>query len=339
MPDIDTTTTGNDLGSSSGSNSGDIGSGGSSQNDNGSTTINQGTATGTGYQYEIIAPFSGVGHAYMALNNSSIACNSSIAVFNRNGAFSSLSSSSASLSNCASYIAQYGFLSTATSRITLNMSVSSLAAYNYYARFSSSISASTSMSVFPLLYGTYASHTSSIGLNEFESMTSFWTTIGNIPTHFYSSKNSFVENSTVSFTSKTTNTSSPGLSGALLNPKNISFLWSQIWRNPNGSGIGNSPPPTSIFSDQSVTNASYRYVPFTHSLDYPNIVNNTGTVFTNAGDDTIRGLISLLAFGRNCYTSVKPPAFMFPPEDRSGTRLEGGLTGAYTMSNLLGSLV
>lgn len=342
MPGVDTTTTGNNAGPGSGQQNIDIGGGGTTTV-GGNTVVSPGSGAGSTYQFEIISMHGGVGHAYLAQSNSNIACNSSVALMNRNAAFSCISTSSGNFSNCCTYVAQVGFNAQATSRLTAYMCCSSLSTYNYNARATSSMSANVSASVFPILVGTIATRASSIGLVDFESSTSFWTTIGPIPTHFVSENNSYIENSSVQLSTKTETTDSSlnGLSGPLRNGKNISFLWSQIWVDPvTGSSISNSPPPSSIFSASQ--NASYRYVPFTHSLDYPNIVNNNGSIsnnFSGAGDDTIRGLISLLAFGRNCYTSVKPPAFMFPPEDRSGTTAGGGLTGPYTMANLIGSLV
>lgn len=342
MPGLDTTTTGNDAGSGSGQQDTDIGSGGTTTVGGGNTVVSSGSGAGSTYQFEIISMHGGAGNAYLASNNSTISCNSSVALMNRNNAFSCISQSSGNFSNCCNYVAQIGFNAQGTSRLSTYMCCSSLSTYNYNARASSSLSASVSTSVFPIEVGTRASQTSSISLFEFESMTSFWATNNNgapIPTHFVSEKNSFIENSSRELTTKTI-TPINGLSGPVLNGKPISFMWSQIWVDPiTGLSISNSPPPSSLFSSPQA--ASYRYVPFTHSLDYSNIVSaaGDGTILNSSvSADTTRGLISLLAFGRNCYTSVKPPAYMFPPEDRSGVVGIGGLTGTYTLSNLLGAL-
>lgn len=341
MPQIDTTSTDNDLGTSTGFGSGDVGSGGTTVNSNGTVTINPGSAAGNSdYEYEIVGLLNGVGSAYIANNNSNLACNSSVAVLNRNSAFAAMNSSSANLSNCANYVSQFGYMAFGTSKLSTQMCVSSIATYNFYAKYSSSVYTNTSMSVFPLNTGQAAFGNSSIGNVELESMTAFWgnNTIndGPVPTHFLSTHNSYIENRADPMSARIRvvgSSQQPALSGAIVEARNIKFLWSQIFISF----------PTiftsSIFSSNA--RASYRYVPFSQSLDYGNIVNNGGSItvnFSSAGEDTIRGLISLLATGRNCYTSVKPPAFMYPPEDKSGVRYEGGLTGPYTMSQLLGYL-
>ena len=344
MPGLDTTTTNNDLGSSSGANSGDIGSGGTTVNPNGGTVVNPGSAAGNNnYQYEIVGLLNGVGSAYLASNSSNIACNSSVAVMNRNSAFAAMNTSTANLSNCATYVSQFGFMAVGTSRMTTQMSVSSLSTFNFYSKYSSSLYANTSMSVFPLAFGFGAYGNSSIGTVEVESMTSYWSTDGPIPTHFVSRDNSFVENKTDAMSARITpvqNTTSQGLSGPIVEGRSLKFMWSQIWRFPNGTGIINPATVTSVFSTNAA--ASYRFVPFSQSLDYGNIVIHTGgsigNPFTSAGEDTVRGLLTLLATGRNNYTYVKPPTFMFQPEDKSGVRYQGGLTGSYSMSSLFGFL-
>lgn len=343
MPGLDTTTTNNDSGSSPGEN--DLGSGGTTVGSGGNTTINPGSAAGNNnYQYEIIGLMGGIGWAYLANNGSNLACNSSVAVMNRNAAFSALNTSTANFSNCATYVSQYGFAAIGTSRVTTQMSVASLSGFNFYTRHSSSLYADTSMSVFPLAYGFAAYGNSSLSTIEIESMTSFWSTDQNapIPTHFVSTQNSFLENKTDSMSARilpTQSTTSQGLSGPIVEGRNIKFLWSQIWRDPQlGTGLVN-PTPSSVFTPN--TKASYRYVPFSQSLDYGNIVDNNNSItnnFTVLPTDTVRGLITLLATGRNCYTNVKPPTFMYQPEDKSGVRYEGGLTGPYSMAALLGFL-
>lgn len=343
MPGLDTTTTNNQSGSSPGEN--DLGSGGTTVGSGGNTTINPGSAAGNNnYQYEIIGLLGGIGWAYLAINGSNLACESSVAVMNRNAAFTALNTSTANFSNCATYVSQYGFSAIGTSRVSTQMSVASLSAFNFYTRHSSSLSVDASISVFPLAYGFAAYGNSSLSTLEIESMTAFWSTDSNspIPTHFVSTQNSFLENRTDSMSARILppqSTTSQGLSGPIVEGRNIKFLWSQIWREPSGTGLVNSNV-SSVFTPN--TKASYRYVPFSQSLDYGNIVIHTGGTianpFTSAGDDTVRGLLTLLATGRNCYTYVKPPTFMYQPEDKSGVRYDGGLTGPYSMAALLGFL-
>ena len=290
--------------------------------------------TPASYQYEIISLYGGVGTAYLAMNNSSMSCNSSVAVFNRNNAFAAMSTSTANYSNCCSYAANQGFLSANTSRISAALCVASLSAYNYRVNSSSSMYVNLCASVFPALFGTHVSSTSTFSSNEFESMTAFWSTTGPVPVHFSSSQNSFCTNSSIALSTKTT----AGLSGPLMNGKQESFLWSQIYRNAaNGDGLQNSNTPNNIF--YSTPSASYRYVPFQHSTDYSNIATSGMGIIVNSTDISSRGIVQLLAMGRNCYTSVKPSDYLYPPEDNSGKTGAGGLTGAFSVSDLLSALV
>ena len=289
--------------------------------------------TPASYQYEIISLYGGVGTAYLAMNNSSMSCNSSVAVFNRNNAFAAMSTSAANYSNCCSYAANQGFLSANTSRISAALCVASISAYNYRVNSSSSMYVNLCASVFPALFGTHVSSTSTFSSNEFESMTAFWSTTGPVPVHFSSSQNSFCTNSSIALSTKTT----AGLSGPLMTGKQVSFLWSQIWKERNeDSGIAPGAGDNIFYAKPL---ASYRYVPFQHSTDYSNIATAGTGVILNGTDVSSRGIVQVVAMGRNCYTSVKPPAHLYPPEDRSGTIGIGGLTGAFSVSDLLSALV
>jgi len=299
----------------------------------GSTTISGGD-TPASYQYDIISLYGGVGTAYLAMNNSSMSCNSSVAVFNRNNAFAALSTSTANYSNCCSYAANQGFLSANTSRVSAALCIASLSSYNYKVNSSSSMYASLCASVFPALFGTHVSSTSTFSGNEFESMTYFWSTTGPVPVHFSSSQNSYCTNSSTTMSTKTT----AGLSGPLMNGKQVSFLWSQIYRDTTtGLGLQNASTPDNIF--YATPKASYRYVPFQHSVDYSNITGAGLGTITDTTAVSSRGIIQVIAMGRNCYTSVKPPDYLYPPEDKSGVVGSGGLTGAFSVSDLLSALV
>lgn len=337
MPLNSTTGTGDPTGPSTGQPGGDPSNpdvgGGSPVTGPGSTVTIPVGDTPTSYQYDIVSLYGGVGTAYLAMNNSSMSCNSSVAVFNRNTAFAAMGTAVANYSNCCSYAANQGFLSANTSRVSVALCVASISAYNYKVNSSSSMYANLCASVFPALFGTHVSSTSTFSSNEFESMTNFWSTTGPVPVHFSSSQNSFCTNSSIAMSSKT----SAGLSGPVVNGKQVSFLWSQIWRNTNGTGIQNASVPGNIFYANPL--ASYRYVPFQHSVDYSNITTNGAGTIATGNDVSTRGIIQVLAMGRNCYTSVKPSDYLYPPEDNSGTVGVGGLTGPFSVSDLLSALV
>ena len=337
MPGVDTTN-GADSGGGQppevgGGADGVIGNDGDVITSPGGGEVISGGDTPASYQYEIISLYGGVGTAYLAMNNSSMSCNSSVAVFNRNNAFAAMSTSTANYSNCCSYAANQGFLSANTSRISAALCVASLSAYNYRVNSSSSMYVNLCASVFPALFGTHVSSTSTFSSNEFESMTAIWSTTGPVPVHFSSSQNSFCTNSSIALSTKTT----AGLSGPLMNGKQVSFLWSQIYRDAaTGLGIGNELFDNIFYAKPL---ASYRYVPFQHSTDYSNIATAGVGVIANGTDVSSRGIVQVVAMGRNCYTSVKPPAYLYPPEDKSGKIGIGGLTGAFSVSDLLSALV
>jgi hypothetical protein len=325
MPGVTSTTTNPDA-SQQGN---DIGSGGGTSTGGGTIVIAAGSPPNT-YQYDVVSIADFTGHAYISFVGSVISCHSSVAVFNRNAAFSAASNSTGKMSNCVSYAAQAGFNSTNTSSLGIQNCVSSLAASNYNASASSSIDAAYSASVFPVLYGVNVNQNSSWNCTEFETMTSVWSTanFAPVPTHFKSSQNSYCENTSYSLSSKNTT----GVTGAIIDTKPISFIWSQIWRDP-GTGLGYSNTTTN-YNILATLSASYRYVPLSHCVDYSNIIQ--GTV-TDTSQLSSTGLLSVIAKGRAGYASVKPPSWLFPPEDNSGKVGAAGITGSFSISDLITS--
>ena len=298
----------------------DIGSGGASISQ-GTVVVTPGVAP-TNYQYDVLSLGDGAGNAYIAYNNSNMTCHSSVGVFNRNATFSSAYNSTAQAANCVAHAAQTGFNATQTSSIQIGNSVSALCASNYNANASSSINARYSASVFPVKYGVNVSNNSAWYSSEFETMTSFWSLdVGAVPTHFRSSDNSYCQNNSTVFTTKATQ----GLSGPVLTPQPLSFIWSQIAT----SGIVTTTN-SNIAANPS---ASYRYVPFSHSVDYSNVVGGTDVTNTTVLSST--GLLALIAKGRAGYASVKPPAYLYQPEDGSGKTGAGGITGNYSVGDLI----
>lgn len=316
-------------------NGSDVGNG--SQSGGGTTVITPGGGPTTGYIYDIVSLYGGNGSAYVAMNNSNISCNSSVALFNRNNSFATVNTSAGSFSNCCSYGANKGFIAYDSSKVAVQLCIATLSAYNYSSIASSSMYVNSSASVFPFLFGTYVSNTSSFISNEYETMTSFMAENSPVPTHYRSGQNSYCTNSNVALSTKT----SAGLSGPVINPRHVSFVWSQIWRNPstnNGFTIQTGAGAVSVFD--ALANASYRYVPFTHCTDYyqlPFSSQGGGQNFNGANIDTA-AFVLLYSQGRNCYTAVKPPWYMFTPEDASGRTGVTNLQGVYTVTQLIGSL-
>jgi hypothetical protein len=297
----------------------DIGSGGASIIQ-GTMVVTPGVAP-TNYQYDVLSLGDAAGNGYVSYNNSNITCHSSVGVFNRNATFSSAYNSTAQAANCVAHAAQTGFNATQTSSMQIGNSVSALCASNYNANASSSINCRYSASVFPVKYGVNVSNNSVWYSSEFETMTSFWSLdAGAIPTHFRSSDNSYCQNNSTTLTSKATQ----GLSGPVLTPQPLSFIWSQIWNSIAAT------PNSNISANPS---ASYRYVPFSHAVDYSNVVG--GTDVTNTTGLSSTGLLALIAKGRVGYASVKPPSYLYQPEDGSGKTGAGGITGNYSVDALI----
>jgi len=325
MPTVDTTTSENNSTTTGGGL--DVGSGGSSSG-GGTVVITQGTPPAT-YQYDILSLSDASGNAYISYNGSNMTCHSSVGVFNRNGTFTSAYNSTIQTANCVAHASQTGFNATQTSSMQIGNSVSALCASNYNANASSSINSRYSASVFPVRYGVNISNNSAWYSSEFESMTSFWSTDSEaVPTHFRSSDNSYCQNNSTALTTK----APVGLSGPVLDAKPLSFVWSQIWRDSNAVGFATD---TAKFNIAATPSASYRYVPFSHAVDYSNVVG--GDSVTNTSTLSSTGLLALIAKGRAGYASVKPPSYLFPPEDGSGKTGPGGITGNYTVDALLTS--
>jgi hypothetical protein len=201
-------------------------------------------------------------------------------------------------------------------------SVASICAMNYSTTLTSSMSARLSSSVFPIYYGVHTSYNSAWYSQEFETMTTSWASTSPVVAHYMSAHNSYSDNNSTALTTKT----SAGLSGPILNAKAISFIWSQI----------NSRTPFIIPSNGTIADnpsASYNYVPFSHSVDYSNVMGSLGLVEIGQSFSG-PGLLAIIGKGRSNYASVKGPTFMFQPENGSGKSF-GGLTGAYSVSTLI----
>lgn len=330
MPDIDIISSGEGTDPGDYEGSGDIGSGGTTVG-GGTVVIQQGTAP-TNYQYDIVSMYSGSGNAYLASKNSSISCHSSVAVFSRSGAFSALDTSNATLNNCCTYAAQTGFFANNTSHASVSNCVSSIANNNYRINASSSMYANLCASVFPVLHGVHVSNNSSWDSSEFETMTAFWATTSAVPTHYRCAHNSFCNNSSLYLTSKST----AGLSGPFLNQGNISFIWSQIYEEDGGFKSQNAA--RTIFPGAAAAAASYRFVPINHSIDYSNSTSVGQGDLNDAATISRTGLFAMMAFGRDGYRSVKPPAYLYQPEDGSGSVGVGGLTGTFSAATLISAL-
>lgn len=334
MPDLDlgTVTSGStepgeppDIGDGGGSGSGGggAGGGGGSGSASGGTIIITGGSPPSSYQYDIVTLYEATGHAYLSFISSNMNCHSSVGVLNRNNTYGAVQSSSSILANCVAYASQHGFKATQTSSMIIANSVASICAINYSTTLTSSMSARLSASVFPIYYGVHTSYNSAWYSQEFETMTTSWASTSPVVAHYMSAHNSYSDNNSSALTTKT----SAGLSGPILNAKAISFVWSQI----------NSRSPFTISSGSTIADnpsASYNYVPFSHSVDYSNVIGSLGSVENSGQAFSGSGLLAIIGKGRSNYASVKGPTFMFQPENGSGKSF-GGLTGAYSVSTLI----
>jgi hypothetical protein len=132
---------------------------------------------------------------------------------------------------------------------------------------------------------------------------------------------------------------SAGLSGPKLDARNISFIWSQIYKEVDRDvGFGVENLGRTIFDSRNDINASYRFVPLNHSIDYSNATSAGDNNITDAASISRTGLFAMMAFGRDGYRSVKPPAYLFPPEDGSAFVGAGGLTAIFSASDLINAL-
>jgi hypothetical protein len=275
------------------------------------------------YDYQIVGQNAAIGGSYVALQNSNLTANGSVAVFSRLCSYLIANTSSANLNACAAYVGNFGFAASKTSSIDVISSVSSIHKFNYYAGSGSAISTKYSQSIFPLDFSQYAAFNGSITNVEFETATRWWDDdSGSNATHFGSVASSYVQNSS---TQLSTFTTSSGLSGGLVGTQPLRFIWSEVF------SPANAPQSTSLGTGGY---ASYNYVPFAHSADYSNIVGsafNPNPTMTNL----LPPLFGIIAY-RNNYQSVKPPTYMLQPEDLSGTI---GVGTPYTNSYSLATLV
>ena len=111
----------------------------------------------------------------------------------------------------------------------------------------------------------------------------------------------------------------------MITKQNLTFLWSEISKTI-------SQPNTNTITIGATSKASYRYVPRAHCIEYSNVVGGDAVLQNTVLSPT--GLLALVAY-RDNYTSVKPPLYMFQPEDNTGKRGVGGLTGNYFISALI----
>jgi hypothetical protein len=275
------------------------------------------------YDYQIVGQNAAIGGSYVALQNSNLTANGSVAVFSRLCSYLIANTSSANLNACAAYVGNFGFAASKTSSIDVISSVSSIHKFNYYAGLGSAISTKYSQSIFPLDFSQYAAFNGSITNVEFETATRWWDDdSGSNATHFGSVASSYVQNSS---TQLSTFTTSSGLSGGLVGTQPLRFIWSEVF------SPANAPQSISLGTGGY---ASYNYVPFAHSADYSNIVGSGFNPYQSM-TNLLPPLFGIIAY-RNNYQSVKPPTYMLQPEDGSGNQ---GLVSPYTNSYSLATLV
>jgi hypothetical protein len=299
------------------------------------TSVNVGSISFP-YQYDIITTQKVVGNGYVSSGSSSIKCSSSVALLSRNFAFTALRNSSLEMSSCATNIAQRGICALYSSTATVKNCVSCLSEVNYLSANCSSLILQASASMLPFRYGVDTQYDSSVSLQDFETVTAnfagaFAIQSSNIPvpTHFRSIYNSFVENTSYSLTTKPL---ASGFSGPEFDSKPLNLVWSQI-----AFGVGIASGSTAATNILGTPVASYRYVPFSHSLDWSNVYPASLVAASTAINTP--GFVSMLTRPRNNYSSVKPPATIFKAEDNSGLiGTNTGLTGDFSIFDLINSL-
>lgn len=304
-----------------GGGGGDGSGGGEPVEGGGTTTTTPGSPPST-YSYDIISTSTALGSGFICSDNSNLECNNSISIFSRVNAFLATNTSSSRFTGCACHGGNYGFVAVNTSSQEISHCVSALHTSNYLTVNNSTQNVFFSAGVFPVLYNVQARNNSTFSPIEFESMTRtlYFTDENSVPTHFGSFNGSRVSNFSDALSSKT----SAGLSGDLITKQNLTFLWSEI------SKTISQPINTNNIGASSM--ASYRYVPRAHCIEYSNVVGGTDVLQNTVLSPT--GLLALVAY-RDNYTSVKPPQYMFQPEDNTGKRGAGGLTGNYSISALI----
>lgn len=286
------------------------------------------------YQYDIVTTQKVVGNAYLSSASSSIKCVSSVALLSRNFAFASLKNSSLEMNSCVTNIAQRGICALYSSTATVKNCVSCLSDINYLSINCSSLILQESASMLPFRYGVDSQYDSSVSLQDFETVTanfagpfSIQSTVIPVPTHFRSTYNSFIENTSYALSTKPL---ASGFSGPDLISKPLNLVWSQI----TTSIFAGTTAATNVLG---IPMASYRYVPLSHSLDWSNIYPPTVAVATQNPQGS--AFLAMLTRPRNNYISVKPPPNMFKPEDNSGlTGINTGLTGDFSIFDLINSL-
>jgi hypothetical protein len=295
--------------------------------DPGGDAVSQGIAP-TSYDYQIVGQNAAVGGSYVALQNSNLTANGSVAVLSRLCSYLVANTSSAKLNACAAYVGNFGYAASKTSSIDVVSSVSSIHKFNYYAGSGSSISTKYSQSIFPMDFSQYAAFNGSITNIEFETATRWWDDdAGANATHFGSVASSYIQNSS---TQLSTLTLSAGFSGSgIVGTQPLRFIWSEYFTPV--SQIGNVS--TSLGAGGY---ASYNYVPFAHSADFSNIVGTSTPFATVSVVNLLPPLFGIITY-RNNYQSVKPPAYMKQPEDGSGATGAGNLyyTSSYSLATLV----
>lgn len=308
----------------------DIGGEGSTAG-GGTVIISPGAGAPSGYSYSVSTALGVIGNAYASFGTSKINCHSCVAVLNRHRSFGASQNSSANLTNCVAYGSQTGFNAIGSSFLIASTCVASICDSNYFSSNSSGIFVSRSASIFPIRYGATSVWNSSWNSTEYETATAYWSidSIAPIPAHFYSQNGSYSRNPCTTLTTK----SSAGLSGPNYSNFPISFVWSQIYRSTTDQSLTINQNGLSIASSGLL--ASYHWVPLSQATDYGNVVG--GASVTESTRLASTGLLAIIGNERTNYASVKPPSGMFLPEDGSGKQGAGGITGNFSVFDLITS--
>jgi len=272
--------------------------------------------------YDVVSVKTAIGASYISSQNGSMTVSNSVSCLSRAQGFMASNTSSMKIDACAAAATNYGMVAANGLSQRIAHSTSAVCTTTYYLDSTSTQRVHYSAAIFPLRQGVYARGASSFIPVEFEMMTKYFnpSVVNLTPTLFQSGGNAFINNSSNKLSEKATQA---GFSGEYISVNPISFMWVDYKQVPEfinelGSDVDND--------------VSYRYVPLAHSLDYNNVVSDSGTPRT--GTD-FGNLIPLIAHRSN-YFSVKPPAGLIGPEDSSGDRgLVSSLISDFTLSQVI----
>jgi len=273
--------------------------------------------------YDVVSIKTTVGASYIASQNGSMTVSNSVSCLSRVSGFLASNTSSMKVDCCAASATNYGFVASLGSSQRIAHSTTAVCTTGYYLDRNSVQNVHYSAVIFPFRQGVYARGASTFSPVEFEIMTKYVNpnVFDEPPVMFQSGGNAYVQNNSQALSRSETQA---GFSGEYITTSPISFIWVEFKQATSiNATLSNG-------NDERV-DASYRYVPLPHSLDYSNVVNASSN---SSGNGVVNNLIPLIAHRSN-YFSVKPPAGLTAPEDGSGSRATNALTSTYSLNSVI----